>query len=77
MGGGPPDLLKPLVEGKRWTFTRVLQNGHDDAIEEPGTALNQIQVAQGQGVKASRVKGAHRSTLFLPPYGPAEPFYSG
>jgi hypothetical protein len=74
MGGGQPDLLEPLVEGKRWTFARVLQNGHDDPIEKPGAALDQIQVAQGQGVKAPRVKGAHRSTLFLPPYGSTDPF---
>jgi hypothetical protein len=64
MGSGLADLPQPLVERKRGAFAWVLQNGHDHPIEKPGAPFDQIQVAQGQGVKASRVEGSHRTTLF-------------
>ena len=55
------DLLKPLLQGEGWGFVWVLQHRHHHLTKKLATAFNQVEMAQGERVKAAGVKSAHRS----------------
>ena len=52
-----PQHLHPLLEGKEELLFRVRQDGHDDAVEDFQPAVDQIQMAVGDGVKRARIDG--------------------
>ena len=66
VGSGSADLLQPLFKAKGGLFAWVLQHRHHHAVEEPGAALDQVEMAQGEGIEAAGVEGAHRASLWVP-----------
>ena len=65
MGRGPADLTQALVEREGRLFARVLQHSHDHAVKQAGRPLDQVEMAEGEGVETPWIEGTHRPSLWL------------
>ena len=59
MGRGGADLLQALLEAEGRLLAGVLQHGHHYAVKQACCPLDQVEVAQGEGIEAAGVEGAH------------------
>jgi hypothetical protein len=55
------NLLNPFLGGKQWGFARISQHHHDHPLKELTASFNNIQMSQGDGIKAARVNCCHHS----------------
>jgi len=61
MERGPADLFKPLLKREAGLLGRVAQHRHHQAIEEAIGPLDQVEMAQGEGVEAAGGRGPSSS----------------
>ena len=59
VGCGPTDLLQALLKREGGLLEGVLQYGHPHTVEETAGPLDQIEMAQGEGIEAAGIEGAH------------------
>lgn len=56
-------MVYPLLHGKQWRFIRVAEYSDNYPLKQPTTALNDVEVPQGDRVKATRINGNHEEGL--------------
>jgi hypothetical protein len=58
MLGGRPEHLDALLDGEETLLGVVLRHGDDEFVEDTCGALEHVEVAIGDGIKATWINGA-------------------
>ena len=59
MGRGLADLLQTAIQGEAGLLAWVLQHCHHHPPEKTGTALDQVQMAQGERIETAWIENTH------------------